>query len=154
MHACMCTGCWWVSHSSFVWTTSNRNAKIIKTMHRLSVSMESIFVHLWLYRVCVFLHVCRAFNHKKNNTDTKRKLPFGVVVVVDVLLTLYLYGEGGNSRWVQRWVLLVFSVHQTVTGNHTVGLLWWTPFQISRVCTCQRAHYEGVFESTHRSTQP
>lgn len=65
-------------------------------MHRLSA--VHICTSATVQGVRVFAYVCRAFNDKKNNTNTKKKSPFGVVVVVDVLLTLYLYGEGGNSR--------------------------------------------------------
>lgn len=64
-------------------------------MHRLRACMQYIFEHLLLYRVCVFLHMCVGSSMTKNNTNTKRKSPFGLVV--DVLLTLYLYSEGANS---------------------------------------------------------
>lgn len=37
--------------------------------------MQYIFVHLLLYRVSVFFHVCRAFNDKKTTLTPKEKLP-------------------------------------------------------------------------------
>lgn len=67
-------------------------------------------------------------------------------------LMVYLHSESCDSSWVQRWVLLVFSVHQSVMGNRTIGLFWFTPLQMSWVRTCQWAQYEGEVGATHRST--
>lgn len=50
---------------------------------------------------------------------------------------IYLHSESSNSRWVERWVLLVLLVNQSVMGNETVGPSRLTPLQMGRVGACQ-----------------
>lgn len=55
-------------------------------------------------------------------------------------VTVYLHGESDDGGRVERWILSLLPVNQSVLGDETVGPSWFTPSQAGRVRPCHRAN--------------
>lgn len=60
---------------------------------------------------------------------------------VCVCESIYLYSESSNGGWVERWVLLLLLVNQSIMGNETIGLPRFTPSQACWVGPYHRAQH-------------